>query len=125
MSLTLLLLAACANQVTITPSQGYCTDFDYADPPDSSLEVEVSADGTARVWRANAVLDQTGLLFDPEITVDGNIVSVYEGWSGGDEETAFCYEPAIGLDGLTKKIQVRWFMDDTATVPFDTIDVEP
>lgn len=124
MSLALLLFAACANQVTITPAQGGCTDYDFDNPAESTVEWEVSKDGGARVWRANALQEQTGLIFDPVIDVEGNVVSIFEAWTGGETDDAFCYEPVVAFAGLSGKLQVRWYLREGDTVPYDSVELE-
>ncbi|MES2641200.1 MAG: hypothetical protein V4850_17050 [Myxococcota bacterium] len=124
MSLALLVLAACANQVTITPSQGGCADYDFADPAESTIEWEASKSGSARVWRANALQEQTGLVFDPLIEVEGKVVSVYEAWTGGETEDSFCYEPVVSFEGLSRELQVRWYLYAGDTVPYESVEID-
>ncbi len=124
MTLALLLLAACTGQVTLTPGQDGCTDYDFANPADSTIESEVSADGSGRVWRTYAVQEQTGLFFDPEIVVGGSVVEVYEKWTGGETDDAFCYAPWVAFEGLSGKMTVEWYLEPGDGVPFDSVDVE-
>ncbi|MDP2306643.1 MAG: hypothetical protein Q8P18_11530 [Pseudomonadota bacterium] len=124
MSLALLFLAACADQVTITPGQGACTDYDPADPAESTVESDISKDGSARVWRSNALREQTGLIFDPVIEVGGDIVSVFEAWTGGETDDALCYEPIVSFQGVTRDLQVRWYLQEGDPAPFDSVDIE-
>ena len=122
--LVLLAVAACGNQVVITPSQGGCTDYNFDDPAASAIEWEAAKDGTARAWRSNALLEKTGLIFDPLITVEGNVVEVFEAWAGGETDDAFCYEPSVGFEGLGGELEVRWYLAEGESVPYDTVDIE-
>lgn len=125
MSLALLLLAACGNQITITPGQDGCTDYVFASPAESTVEWEASSAGSARAWRTNALQEQSGLIFDPLIEIAGDEVSVFEVWTGGETDDALCYEPAVSFEGLSAgTIEVRWYLAEGDTVPFDTVEVE-
>jgi len=119
----LLLAAACSNPVVITPSQGGCVDYNFASPDESAVESEGTADGAIRVWRSNALLEQTGLIFDPLIEVDDKVVQVFEAWVGGETDDAFCYEPVVTFEGLVGDLQVRWFLPEDDMVPFDSVDI--
>ncbi len=118
-----LLLSACGN-VTLTPSEGGCTDINLADPPASSVESETDPDGSVRVYRAAAFFDQTGLVFAPELVTEGDVLHVHEAWSGGETEDAFCYQPTVTVTGLAAKLQVRWYLEGEDT-PFDTVEIAP
>ncbi|MDP2311396.1 MAG: hypothetical protein Q8P41_00710 [Pseudomonadota bacterium] len=124
MSLALLLFAACANQVTIIPGQDGCIDYNFTDPAESTVDWEASSGGTARAWRSNALMDQTGLIFEPNIAADGNVIHVYEAWTGGETADAFCYEPSVAFEGVSGELQVRWYLAEGDTVPYDSVDIE-
>ena len=125
MTLALFLLAACGSQVTLTPSQGGCTDYDFDNPSDSAVETELDGGGGGgRVYRTNALLEQTGLLFDPIIEISAGRVEVYEKWSGGETDEAFCYEPSVAFEGLDGKMTVEWYLEEGDTVPFDEVEVD-
>lgn len=123
MTFALLLLAACGGEVTLTPGQDGCTDYDFDNPAESEVGFEVSG-SSGRVWRNYALLEQTGLLFDPIIDVSGNTVSVYEQWAGGESDDAFCYAPYVAFEGLEGKMTVDWYLADGDTVPFDSVEIE-
>ena len=124
MPLALLLYVACADPISITPSQAGCDEVTPEASPASTLEWEAASDGSIRVWRSNAYEEQTGLIFDPVVVVDGKIVEIHEAWTGGETADTYCYEPAVTFEGIAKTLQVRWFVDEGDTVPFDTVDVE-
>lgn len=124
MAFALVLLAGCANQVTLTPGQGVCTDFDETNPALSTVGWESAESGTARVWRTNALKEQAGLVFDPVIAFTGKVVSVVEVWTGGETDDTFCYEPMVTFDGVTGKHQVRWYLHEGDTVAFDIVEIE-
>lgn len=123
MTLALLLLTACASQVTLTPGQDGCTDYDFQNPATSEVEFDL-AGSSGRVWRTYALLDQTGLLFDPVIEIAGNTVEVYEQWTGGETDDAFCYAPYVAFEGLDGKMTVDWFLAPGDSVPYASVDVE-
>ena len=124
MTLALLLLAACGSQVTLAPGQDGCTDYDFDNPSDSTVEFDVDGSGSGRVWRTNALLEQTGLTFDPTIEIAGGAVQVFEKWSGGETDEAFCYAPYVAFSGLSGKMTVQWFLEEGDEVPFDEVEVE-
>lgn len=118
----LLLLVACKNPVTLTPGQDACVS---EDPEAAAEEVvwESTGEGAARVGR-EVVLDGTGLVFDPVFEVEPNVVHVYERWSGGGTEDPFCYAPNVAIEGIARELQVRWYLAEGDTTPFDTVDIE-
>jgi hypothetical protein len=113
----------CGGEVTLKPGQDGCTDYDFDNPAESEVDFEV-AGGSGRVFRTYALLEQTGLLFDPVIDVGGNTVSVYERWTGGESDDAFCYAPYVAFEGLEGKLTVDWFLADGDTVPYDSVEIE-
>lgn len=118
-------LFACSGSITIEPRQDGCTDVDFNDPDDSVLVVE-EGDTSVIVRRTN-VYTVTGMLFDPEITADGRVISVREAWvaeEGGAGEDAFCYAPEVEITGAPGTYEVRWYDEADGDVPFDTVDVE-
>lgn len=120
----LLFLVACGQQVTLQPGLDGCENYNFTDPQDPTLEWEAAADGTGRVWRTNVLMEQTGMVFEPEIVVEGDTVSLYEVWTGGEGEPQFCYAPYLALTGIQTQVQVRWYLAVGETVPFETVNVE-
>lgn len=117
-------LLACGGAVVIEPGQGGCTDVDLNDPEASSLTVALGED-SAVVTRTYVMLT-SGLAFDPTIQAEDGVVSVYEAWAETDEATEdpFCYAPTVTLTGGSGDAQVRWYLAEGDTTPFDTVEVE-
>ncbi|MFZ5482171.1 MAG: hypothetical protein ACOZNI_35750 [Myxococcota bacterium] len=118
----LALFAACA-PVAIETDLEACTNVDFDDPSPSALVVTASGD-TVRVERDYDYVDGTGLTFDPVIATEGKVVHVYEAWSGGDSEDAFCYVPAVVISPVKGKMQVRWYLSPDDATPWDTVEIE-
>jgi hypothetical protein len=121
--MSLLVLLGCGLNVDITPSTGACENYDFDSPAESTLEWEAQGDSAVRVWRTNGLLEQTGLVFDPEFEFEGRVISVHEAYSGGESDEPFCYAPEILLEGVSGKIEVRWYLEGD-DVPFKTVEVE-
>lgn len=121
--MNLLLFLGCALDVAITPSTGVCQNYDFDSPADSTLEWEAAGEGAFRIWRTNALMEQTGLTFDPTFDFEGRDISLHEAWSGGESDESFCYAPEILLEGVTGAIEVRWYLEGE-DIPFKTIEVE-
>lgn len=121
----ILALFACSGSVTLEPAQDGCSDFDYNDPAESKLVAELG-DGSAVVRRTNVLLETTGLAFDPEIVPDDRVINVYEAWVVLEEtgEGPFCYAPEVQLREGSGAFQVRWFLEEGDSTPFDTVEVE-
>lgn len=117
----LLLLAACGGTVTITPGQDGCTNYDFDDPAPSVILSSVEGT-TGDVRRTGALLEQTGLYFDPAITVDADVVEVHEAWAGGETDESFCYEPWVKIEGIADEVQIRWYLEGEAS-PMDTVNL--
>jgi hypothetical protein len=124
MLLSLLLTTACS-QVTLSYGDDGCTDYDFTDPAPSSLEWESTGDDAVRIWRTNALMEQSALQFTPDIQIEGKTIHVYEAWSGGETDDPFCYFPYVTAEGLTAKVQVRWYLEADDATPFDTVSIEP
>lgn len=119
----LLAFLGCASEVQVTPDQGACTDVDYANPAPSVLDWAAEGEG-ARVWRSYVFLDQSGLTFAPDFSIERGVLSVYEAWTDPEGDDTFCYEPSVTVTGYRGSLEVRWYTEDDADVPFDTVIVE-
>ena len=120
----LVLLVACGGKVEIQPGQAGCTDYNFEQPEESRLSVSMDGD-VAVVQRTNVLIGGTAPVFEPEISVEGDVITVEKAWTGTDETTSFCYLPQVTVTGVTGKLQVRWFLEDDGTTPFDTVNLEP
>ncbi len=118
-------LSACGGDVTVTTSQTGCTDFNYSDPADPVVEWESIGEHEVLVWRANVLLDQAGATFSPEYAIDHGVLSVFEHWTDAASDDTFCYQPEVTVGDIRGGLEVRWFTEDDANVPFQTVDVEP
>ncbi len=124
-SLLCFALTGCAGQVTVTPSQTGCTDFNYSDPADPVVDWASTGDHEADVWRANVLLDQAGATFSPDFSISKGILSVTEHWTDPASDDTFCYQPQLALAGINGTLEVRWFTEDNPDVPVQTVEVEP
>jgi hypothetical protein len=118
----MLLLGACAPDINLVPVNNFCQDVDLDNLPPSELFFEGSGE-TGKVWLAN-YLAPSGLVFSPELAGEGRTIHVYQAWEGEGGEADFCYEPTVEMSGISGKIEVRWYLEDDHTVPYDTIELE-
>lgn len=116
----LLLLVACTTEVLVTPGQTACTDVDFANPAESTVEWEPDGEG-AHVWRTYVFLDQSGLSFEPELGIEKGVLSVHEKWVDAESEDPFCYVPELTVTDYTGTLELRWFTDDSGDTPFETL----
>ena len=119
------LLTGCGGELVATTSQTGCTDFNYSDPADPVVEWESTGANEALIWRANVLLDQAGATFSPDYAVDNGVLSITEHWTDPATDDTFCYEPQVAVSGIHGSIEVRWFTEESTSVPFETVDVEP
>ena len=120
----LVLLVACGGKVEIQPGQAGCLEYDFQNPEESRLTATME-DDVAVVQRSNVLIAGEEPVFEPEIAVDGDIITVQEVWTGAEGATSYCYLPQITVTGVSSKLQVRWFVEEDATTPFDTVNLEP
>jgi hypothetical protein len=122
--LPLLLLLACADEVSIEKSVTGCTDYDFSNPAPSELVLAWEG-AVATIQRTNALLDSGNLGFDPVITAEDGIVTVVEAWTAeAPDGNPFCYVPGITVSGASDGTQVRWYLDAEDNVPFRTLVLE-
>lgn len=117
-----LLLAACNQEILITPSQSGCTDFDYNNPADPDVSYTLDDDG-AWVNRTNILLPESGLTFTPELSSDQGVLVVRERWSDPETEDQFCYVATLFLQDFGRQLEVRWYVGDDE-VPDETLIVQ-
>lgn len=121
----ILLLIACSQDIQVASGQEGCEDYDFANPGESKITSEWQEDGTAKVARIYDLQPMTSLVFEPEITAEGDLVHVREAWTGGVDEVEFCYQPYVLVSGVeVRQIEVRWYEGDDET-PFGSALVEP
>ncbi len=118
-------LLACGQTITVDVQTDGCEDFDFDEPAESEVGSSWEGDGNASVWRTSVVLEGSNLAFDPKIEASGASIKVSELFTGEPNGTSFCYQPTVLIGGVTSGVEVQWFTEDDAAVPFTTIKVEP
>lgn len=117
-----LFLLACSQELSMTPSQGGCTDFSYENPTPPALSWVPYADG-ATVTRSNILLDQSGLTFSPEVSVDHGVLVLREWWTEPETDDQFCYTASVYVEDFTGQIELRWYVGDDE-LPFETLLID-
>ncbi|GDX82547.1 hypothetical protein LBMAG42_43580 [Deltaproteobacteria bacterium] len=120
----IVLLLACVGNPELSPSSQGCTNYDFDEPQDSTVEYSVDGD-VADVWRTYVERDNTDDSFEPDLSGEGNVVEVHEKWVAGSDANATCLEPHVRIKGFGAPIEVRWFTADNSAVPVDTLEIEP
>lgn len=120
----LLSLLACGQSITVDVQTDGCENFDFDNPQDSSIQQSWEGGGNANVWRTAVVLEGSNLAFDPKIEASGASIKVTELFTGEPDGTSFCYQPTVLIGGITSNVEVQWFTEDDAAVPFATVKVE-
>ena len=121
----LLLLVACTQDIQVEYGQEGCVDYDFSEDVESAITTEWLDDGTGKVARAYDLQPMTSMVFEPEITAEGDLVHVREAWTGGVDEVEFCYQPYVLVTGIERgKVEVRWYEGDDDT-PFGTGLLDP
>ena len=104
-----LILGCGAGDVTLSTDTPPCENWDFDNPEEPSLSVEL--DGDRLVIQRVGVYQAEDAIFDPEIIADGQIIAVYEGWvsdSGGDPD--YCFSPVVYADPeRPARFTVEWF----------------
>ena len=104
-----LILGCGAGDVTLSTDTPPCENWDFDNPEEPSLSVELDGDGL--VIQRVGVYQAEDAIFDPEIIADGQIIAVYEGWvsdSGGDPD--YCFSPVVYADPeRPARFTVEWF----------------
>lgn len=120
----LFLLIACAQDIQVEIGQEGCENFDFANPGESVITQEWLEDGTAKVARVFDLQPKTSMVFEPDVTAEGELVHVHEVWTGGVDEVEFCYQPFVLVSGIERgQIEVRWYEGEDDT-PFGTAVIE-
>jgi hypothetical protein len=122
--MTMLLLVACGQDISVELGQEGCEGYDFSDPQESDLAVEWTGEDSAKVARRFDLQPMTSLTFEPEVVPDGSILHVYELWTGGVDEQEFCYQPYLLVAGLGSGIEVRWY-EGKSQAPWSTVELEP
>ncbi len=120
----IVLLLACVGNPELSPSSQGCTNYDFDEPQESTVEASVDGD-VANVWRTYVERENTDDTFDPDLSGEGNVVEVHEKWIAGSDGTSTCLEPHVQIKGFGAKIEVRWFTEDNSSVPVNTLELEP
>jgi len=119
--LALLLLACSSAQVSSSVED--CTDYDFSGEQESTLASSVDG-STGDVWRTYVERANTDDSFAPDIVADGPVINVYEAWEDGSDANPMCMEPHVTLSDMNGEIEVRWYLDAGASVPFDTVKLQ-
>lgn len=122
MLLAVLMFLSCSSELGFTSEQVGCVDVDLNDPAPS--ELTVSQQNLSVIIRRTMVFKDCDAMFDPELSVDGNVVSVRERWiDGGDTGEGSCntcYSPTVTMtDPPSRKLEYRWYIEGSE-LPFDT-----
>ena len=120
----IVLLLACVGNPELSPSSQGCTNYDFDEPQDSTVEFSVAGD-VADVWRSYVERENADDSFDPDLSGEGNVVEIHEKWVAGSDANPTCLEPHVQIKGFGAPIEVRWFTADNSAVPVDTLEIEP
>lgn len=92
-----LLLAACQPELDVTWEALGCTDIDFADPPDSELQLALTNGDL--VASRTAVFLPSDSVFEPEVAAKGKEIIIEEQWIGGGGEGSVetCFVPTVVL----------------------------
>ncbi len=111
----------CSPELSIAHVQDYCTNYDFDDPPTSEVAFEIRGE-MVYVYRSYA-LAPAGSEFAPRVTEEGRTLHVYEGWTPSTAETDLCFQPGLEITGLSGKLEVRWYVDESQ-VPYRTVEID-
>lgn len=117
-------LLACTQDVQVEYGQEGCTDYDFSGTQESVLETTWVDGSTAKVARLYDVQPMTSLVFEPDIVGSGATVDLTEAWTGGVDDSEFCYQPYVLVSGITSGVELQWF-DGDPDVPFGVVDLQP
>ena len=86
----------------------------------------VSQQNLSVVVRRTTVFKSCDDVFDPELSVDGNVVSIRERWLGvgdtGDDGCSTCWVPTVTMtDPPSRKLEYRWYIEGS-DIPFETVE---
>ncbi len=115
---------ACVGDPKLALSTQACQDFDPDDPADPALLSAVEGE-TVDVWRSPIQGYNLEDVFEPTITTDGELIEIFELWTPGEDTTPTCLEPHLALSEFGATLEIRWFTEDDANVPFDTVKIDP
>jgi hypothetical protein len=92
-----LLLVACQPELDVTWEALGCTDIDFADPPDSELQLDLTNGDL--VARRTAVFLPSDAVFEPGVAAKGKEIVIEEQWIGGGGEGSVetCFVPTVVL----------------------------
>lgn len=101
-----------ASEVTVSFEQPGCVDYDFSDPAPEDYTI---TPGEAAVVIAHSnTLQACDASFEPEVLVEGKVITVREAWlagTGTDCET--CFSPTVTLEGVPRgRYELRWFLED-------------
>ncbi|MSQ02352.1 MAG: hypothetical protein EXR71_10765 [Myxococcales bacterium] len=117
-------LLACVGDPKLAISTEGCQNVDPDDPADPVVATAIEGD-TVDVYRTPVVGHNLEDVFEPTITTDGDLVEIFESWTAGEEATPACLEPHLAVSEFGATIEIRWYTEDDATVPFDTVKIDP
>lgn len=118
-------LLGCSSELGFTSEQPGCVDVDLNDP--APPELKISQQNLSVVIRRTNVFKSCDAVFDPELSVDGNVVTIREYWVGGGDTASedgcdTCWSPTVTMsDPPSRKLEYRWYLEG-ADVPFDTVE---
>jgi len=122
--LPILGLAACTKALTYTTDAPGCTDYDPADPPESTVAAE-QIDGDLHITRDGSTAPCDGE-FEPEVSQDGGTIEIYEHWlsEAGGETCATCFVPTVIFTDVARgSYTISWYIEGV-DVPLDTLTVD-
>ncbi|MFT5585152.1 MAG: hypothetical protein ACI9VR_002740 [Cognaticolwellia sp.] len=116
------LMVACGpGDITAQASQDPCQNIDLDDPPQASLESE--SDGVAVVVTRMPIFMDCAANFDPSVEPDGDVLRIYEQWTG--EEGNCCFQLSLGIKAEKPgaEIDVEWYDPSDESTPAHILTV--
>jgi hypothetical protein len=116
------LMVACGpGDITAQAYQDPCQNIDLDDPPEVGLESE--SDGDSVVVTRMPIFMDCAAEFDPGVEPDGEVLRIYEQWTG--EEGNCCFQLSLGIkaENSGAEIQVEWYDLSDESTPAHTLTV--
>ncbi len=107
----LLSLLGCASQLFVDYEQAGCLDYDFDSPGEE--DIIAVQDGPDFIISHINFVQTCDAVFEPELSTDGSTLEIREYWVEGTSDCEACLTPQVILaDAPSRKIEVRWYIED-------------